>query len=46
MQKKEEDHATSSLVARVRLAFHYIVTDLFWRHREKKIQWLEKEIKM
>ena len=28
------------------LAFHYIFTDLFWRHREKKIQWLEKEIRM
>jgi len=28
------------------LAFHYIFTDLFWRHREKKIPWLEKEIRM
>ena len=28
------------------LAFHYIFTDLFWRHREKKISWLEKEIRM
>ena len=28
------------------LAFHYLFTDLFWRHREKKIPWLEKEIRM
>ena len=28
------------------LAFHYIFTDLFWRHREKKIPWLEKEVRM
>jgi N-glycosylase/DNA lyase len=28
------------------LAFHYIFTDLFWKHREKKISWLEKEIRM
>jgi N-glycosylase/DNA lyase len=28
------------------LAFHYIFTDLFWRHREKKIPWLEKELRM
>jgi N-glycosylase/DNA lyase len=28
------------------LAFHYIFTDLFWRHRKKKIKWLEKEIRM
>jgi 3-methyladenine DNA glycosylase/8-oxoguanine DNA glycosylase len=28
------------------LAFHYIFTDLFWRHRERKIKWLEKEIRM
>lgn len=28
------------------LAFHYIFTGLFWRHREKKIPWLEKEIRM
>ncbi len=28
------------------LAFHYIFTDVFWRHREKKIPWLEKEIRM
>ncbi len=28
------------------LAFHYIFTDLFWRHREKKIPWLEKEIRL
>ncbi len=27
------------------LAFHYIFTDVFWRHREKKIPWLEKEIR-
>jgi len=28
------------------LAFHYIFTDLFWKHKEKKIPWLEKEIRM
>ena len=28
------------------LAFHYIFTDVFWRHREKKIPWLEQEIRM
>ena len=28
------------------LAFHYIFSDLFWKHREKKIPWLEKEIRM
>jgi 3-methyladenine DNA glycosylase/8-oxoguanine DNA glycosylase len=28
------------------LAFHYILTDLFWRHREKPIPWLEKEIRL
>jgi len=28
------------------LAFHYIFTALFWRHREKGIPWLEKEIRM
>jgi len=28
------------------LAFHYIFTDLFWRHREKSISWLEKEIRL
>jgi 3-methyladenine DNA glycosylase/8-oxoguanine DNA glycosylase len=28
------------------LAFHYIFTDLFWRHKEKKIDWLEKEIRL
>ena len=28
------------------LAFHYIFTALFWRHREKNIPWLEKEIRM
>jgi len=28
------------------LAFHYIFTDVFWRHREKRIPWLEKEIRM
>lgn len=28
------------------LAFHYIFTDLFWRYREKKIPWLEKEIRL
>jgi N-glycosylase/DNA lyase len=27
------------------LAFHYIFSDLFWRHREEKIHWLEKEIR-
>jgi len=28
------------------LAFHYIFTDVFWRHREKRISWLEKEIRL
>jgi len=28
------------------LAFHYIFTAVFWRHREKRIPWLEKEIRM
>jgi 3-methyladenine DNA glycosylase/8-oxoguanine DNA glycosylase len=28
------------------LAFHYILTDLFWRHREKPIPWLKKEIRL
>ncbi len=28
------------------LAFHYIFTDVFWRHREKKIPWLDKEIRL
>jgi N-glycosylase/DNA lyase len=28
------------------LAFHYIFTDLFWKHKERKIKWLEKEIRM
>lgn len=28
------------------LAFHYIFSDLFWRHREKKMPWLQKEIRM
>lgn len=28
------------------LAFHYIFTDVFWRHKEKKIPWLEKEIRL
>jgi len=28
------------------LAFHYIFTDTFWRHREKRIPWLDKEIRM
>jgi len=28
------------------LAFHYIFTAIFWRHRERKIPWLEKEIRM
>jgi N-glycosylase/DNA lyase len=28
------------------LAFHYIFTDLFWKHKQKKIPWLEKEIRM
>jgi len=28
------------------LAFHYIFTDVFWRHKEKTIPWLEKEIRM
>ena len=28
------------------LAFHYIFTDLFWRHKKNKMDWLEKEIRM
>ncbi len=28
------------------LAFHYVFTDLFWRHKEQKIDWLKKEIRM
>jgi len=28
------------------LAFHYIFTDLFWRHKDMKIDWLEKEIRI
>ncbi|MDH5702994.1 MAG: hypothetical protein OEY99_02165 [Aigarchaeota archaeon] len=28
------------------LAFHYIFTDLFWGHKQNKIDWLEKEIRM
>ena len=28
------------------LAFHYIFTALFWRRKEKRIPWLEKEIRM
>lgn len=28
------------------LAFHYLFTDVFWRHREKKIPWLDKEVRM
>jgi N-glycosylase/DNA lyase len=28
------------------LAFHYIFTNIFWRHREKRIPWLEKEIRL
>jgi len=28
------------------LAFHYIFNDLFWRHKEKRISWLEKEIRL
>jgi 3-methyladenine DNA glycosylase/8-oxoguanine DNA glycosylase len=28
------------------LAFNYIFTDLFWRHREKPIPWLTKEIRL
>ena len=27
------------------LAFHYIFTNLFWKHREKPIPWLQKEIR-
>jgi 3-methyladenine DNA glycosylase/8-oxoguanine DNA glycosylase len=26
------------------LAFYYLMEDLFWRHRERKIDWLEREI--
>jgi len=28
------------------LAFHYIFTNLFWKHREKPILWLQKEIRI
>jgi 3-methyladenine DNA glycosylase/8-oxoguanine DNA glycosylase len=28
------------------LAFHYIFSAVFWKHREKKMPWLEKEIRM
>lgn len=28
------------------LAFHYLFTDLFWRYKEKSIEWLEKEIRL
>lgn len=28
------------------LAFRYIFTDVFWKHREKRISWLEKEIRL
>jgi len=28
------------------LAFHYIFTEVFWRHKEKRIPWLEKEIRL
>jgi N-glycosylase/DNA lyase len=28
------------------LAFNYIFTEVFWRHRERRIRWLEKEIRL
>lgn len=28
------------------LAAYYMFTDLFWKHKEKKIDWLEKEIRL
>ncbi|OIN87807.1 MAG: hypothetical protein AUJ50_02510 [Candidatus Aenigmarchaeota archaeon CG1_02_38_14] len=28
------------------LAAHCLFTDLFWRHKKKKINWLEKEIRL
>ncbi len=28
------------------LAFHYLFQDLFWKHGEKRIGWLEKEIRL
>lgn len=28
------------------LGFHYIFTDLFWRHKERKIAWLQKKIRL
>lgn len=28
------------------LAFYYLLEDLFWRHKEKRIDWLEKEIRL
>ena len=29
-----------------KLAAHYIWTDLFWRHQQKPVPWLEKEIRL
>lgn len=29
-----------------KLAAHYVWTDLFWRHKQKPIPWLEKEIRL
>ncbi|MEK7142785.1 MAG: hypothetical protein AAB785_01110 [Patescibacteria group bacterium] len=29
-----------------KLAFHYIWEDLFWKHKNQKIEWLEKEIRL
>lgn len=28
------------------LAFYYLMEDLFWRHQKRKINWLEKEIRL
>jgi hypothetical protein len=28
------------------LALHYLMTDLFWRHREENISWLAKLIRL
>ena len=28
------------------LSYYYIFTNLFWKHKEKNIEWLEKEIRL
>lgn len=29
-----------------KLAFHYIWEDIFWKRKHKRIEWLEKEIRL